>query len=266
MENSYRSDQCDSSCTVYLQGETHLRSYDAVKRSVTTLSTNTPIDAYYLELPTERLTLMQYAFAAVHHPLYMIGMCVSQMLYGPIYAIRSGRQCAVEVSAVTDFASETSTPYSRTDTHPSLLVPQLSSLWTVLSWIGVGVFAFFAPIATGRTVVILLLITASLVAMFRRQPTFERALSPVLGWGGLILLIVTGLVPTAIVVVGLATHGLVLLQTLDRRNEDMVVRTVEDVTEHGYRNVCVVVGAKHLDGMVREFEARGFDVAVADFS
>ncbi|WP_249038818.1 hypothetical protein [Haloterrigena salifodinae] len=57
-----------------------------------------------------------------------------------------------------------------------------------------------------------------------------------------------------------------LRQTLERRNEDMVARTVEDVTEHGYQNVCVVVGATHLEGMVREFEARGFDVDVADFS
>ncbi|ELZ22549.1 hypothetical protein C477_04104 [Haloterrigena salina JCM 13891] len=230
------------------------------------LSTNASIDAYYLELPAERPTLLQYGLAAVHHPLYVLGMCVSQMLYGPIYAVRSGRQCAVEVSAVTDVASETSIPSERIDTHPSLLVPRLSSLWTVLSWIGIGIFAFFAPIATGRTVALLLLITASLVAMFRRRSTFERALSPVLGWGGLILLLVTGPVPTAVILVGLAAHGLVLRQTLERRNEDMVARTVEDVTEHGYRNVCVVVGAKHLEGMVREFEARGFDVAVADFS
>ncbi|WP_160164251.1 hypothetical protein [Natrialba taiwanensis] len=46
----------------------------------------------------------------------------------------------------------------------------------------------------------------------------------------------------------------------------MVARTVEDVAEHGYRNVCVVVGAKHLQGMVPEFEVRGLEVAVADFS
>lgn len=261
-----RSPQCDSPPTVYLQGETHLRSYDAVTRSLTTLSTNAPIDAYYLELPTERPSLLQYARAAVHHPLYVIGMCVSQMLYGPVYAIRSGRQCAVEVSAVTNFASETSTLYERIDTHHSLLVPQFSLLWTVLSWIGIGLFAFFAPIATGRTVLILLLITASTVTIFRRQSTFERVLSPVLGWGGLLLVIVTGFVPTAIAVVGLAAHGLVLLQTLERRNEDMVARTVEDVSEHDYRNVCVLVGAKHLEGMVREFEDRGFDVAVADYS
>lgn len=266
MVSSSRGEQFESPCTIYLQGETHLRSYDAVKRSLTTLSTNTPIDGYYLELPTERPTLLQYVLAVIHHPLYIIGMCVSQMLYGPIYAIRSGRQCAVEVSAVTDFASETSTPYSRTDTHPLLLVPQLSLLWTVFSWIGIGAFAFFAPIATGRTVVILLPTTAVMTVMLQRQSKFERTLSPLLGWGGLLLLIVTGFVPTAIVIVGLATHGLVLLQTLERRNEDMVARTVEDVTEHGYRNVCVVVGAKHLEGMGREFEDRGFDVAVADFS
>lgn len=60
------SSQSDSPCAVYLQGETHLRSDDAVKRSVTTLSTNTPIDAYYLELPTERPTVMQYVLAAIH--------------------------------------------------------------------------------------------------------------------------------------------------------------------------------------------------------
>ncbi|WP_049943146.1 hypothetical protein [Haloarcula amylolytica] len=246
--------------TVHLHGESHFRSYEAVQRSLEKLTASVDIDAFYHELPSEVPGMKRYIQTALRNPLYVVGVFVTQMIYGPRVALTCGHQQGAENQVIKEFAAAADTPVTRIDTHPSYLVPELSLIWTVVSWIVFGGFLWLQPIAVGLALVLILLLGTGLTYLARKESDYERPLAVLLGWGGILLLLPLNFIPLTFAFAGFVAHGLVVRATLGRRDIEMVNRTIQDATAHDYTQIWVSVGYKHLDGMSDAFESHGVEV------
>ncbi|ELZ79618.1 hypothetical protein C455_08537 [Haloferax larsenii JCM 13917] len=248
--------------TVHLVGESHLGQHDQLSRGLERLLTTADIAVFYTEHPAELPTIAEYATAAVSLPLYLIGMCVTQMLYGPLYALRSGTQQAVETEAVRELSSEHGVPVVPVDTHPSQVVPELSVGWHAVGWLGLLLGVAVAPFQIGVFSVWVVACTGLLILFKRRRVTYETPLALLFGWGGLVAIVPLGLVPLAFGVVAFIAHGLVIRVTAERREAAMAQRLLNHVPTFTDQDVCLTVGEAHLEGLVTEFDARGIETVL----
>jgi len=215
-------------------------------------------DAVFIEYPADPMDLRQYAGLLARVPAYALGALLFQLLfYAPLFVLCNRDLYPTEMVAVRRVADER--PVHAVDEHPNEKLRRAGPRLAVANWLVVVAVGWLAPVASASTAAVALAGGLLPQAIRRRG---HRALAvglALVGTAGGIGLVVVDLFSVPLFACGLVFF-LVVIRTLDHRNEVMLDRLEARSTEAGYDEVVLVTGKAHLGGLASLARERGLAV------
>lgn len=242
--------------TLGLFGVIHMDRLGKVSRELDTFVGDA--DAVFIEYPADPMPLRQYARLVARVPAYALGALLFQLLvYAPLYLLCNRDLYPTEMVAVRRVADDL--PVHAVDEHPNEKLSRAGAGLVGANWLVIAAVGWLAPVASAATAGVAL--AGGLLPMIVRRRGHRYA---ALGLAGLGTAAAVGLVVVDLFSVPLFACGLVfflvVVWTLDHRNEVMLDRIVDQSTEAGYDEVVLVTGKAHLGGLAALASERDLNV------
>ena len=215
-------------------------------------------EAVFIEYPADPMDLREYVRLVARVPAYAVGALLFQLLlYAPLFACFNRDLYPTEMVAVRRVAD--GMPVHAVDEHPNEKLRRAGPAFAVANWLVVGLAGWLAPTASAVTAAVALaggLLPQAIRRRGHRYPALGLALvGTAVGVG----LAVGGLGSVPLFACGLVFF-LVVVRTLDHRNEVMLDRIEAQAAAAGYDEVVLVTGKAHLGGLAALASERGFAV------
>lgn len=249
-----------------LFGVVHMDRRGKVRSELETVTEET--DALFIEYPQGPLGMWVYLNLLVRVPAYLLGALLVQLLvYTPLYLVFVRDLVSTELAVAQKIAEERDLPLHRVDKHPHQFVQHAGPRLVVVNWLTVAAIVYLSD-PLSLVVTVALGVGGGLVPLLVRR-TGHRYLALGAALAGLAAsagVVLTGLLSLWAFLGGTILLFVVLVTTIDNRNDVMVDRIGDISTAEGYDRAVLITGRAHLAGLVREASDRGFSVPFAHAS
>ncbi|MFW5977790.1 MAG: RDD family protein [Halohasta sp.] len=215
-------------------------------------------DAVFIEYPADPMSLAEYAQLVVRVPAYALGALLFQLLiYAPLFVLCNRDLYSTELVAVRRVAD--GIPIHAVDEHPNERLRRAGPALVVANWVVIVAVGWLTLVPSAATAAVALAGSLPPMAVRRRGHRAIAVGLAVLGTAAGVGLIITDLLSVPLLACGIV-FLIVVIRTLERRNEVMLDRLEAQSTDAGYDEVVLVTGKAHLGGLAARARERGLDV------
>ncbi|MFD1642997.1 RDD family protein [Halohasta litorea] len=206
-------------------------------------------ETIFIESPTDSMGLRQYGSLFARVPAYAFGALLLQLaIYTPLFLLFNRDLLPTELAAARRVADSNGLSVQAVDEHPNETLSRAGPRLIVLNWLVFGVVGWLEPVATAATAAVA--VGGGLVPILirRRGHRYGGLAAAICGLGLAGWLVAEGLWSVWLFCCGLL-FVVVIVWTLDHRNEVMLDRIEERSTEADYDEAVLVTGKAHLGGL-----------------